>query len=77
MHGDQGLGAQVLSQPDGLFRGGVGAFQVRGTFVSPNGHQPQIKGPVTAAEVLENSVIAGIPAEIDLNVPVADGITGP
>ncbi len=77
MHGDQGLDTQVPTQADGLFRGGMGAFQVRGPFVSPNGHQPQVKGAIAAADVLEKRVVASIPAKIDLGVSIADGITGP
>jgi len=77
MHGDQGLDTQVPTQSDGLLRGGVGAFQVRSPFVSPNGHQPKVKGAIAAAEVLENRVVASIPAKIDLGMSIADGITGP
>ena len=77
MHGDQGLDTQVLSQSDGLLRGGMRAFQVRGPFVSPNGHHPKVKGTIATAEVFERRVVASIPAKIDFGVSIADGITGP
>ena len=77
MHGDQGLDTQVPTQSDGLLWGGVGALQVRSPFVSPNGHQPKVKGAIAAAEVFENRVVASIPAKIDLGVSIADRITGP
>jgi hypothetical protein len=77
MHGDQGLDTQVPTQSDGLLRGGVGAFQVRSPHVSPNGHQPKVKGAIAVAKILENRVVASIPAKIDLGVCIADGITGP
>ena len=77
MHGDQYLDTQVPTQSDGLLRGGVSAFQVRSPFVSPNGHHPKVKGTITTAEVFEQSVVASIPAIIDLGVSITDGITGP
>ena len=77
MHGDQGLDTQVPTQSDGLLRGGVGALQVRSPFVSPNGHQPKVKGAIAAAEVFENRMVASIPAKIDLGVSIADRVTGP
>ena len=77
MHGDQSLDTQVLSQSDGLLRGGVSAFQVRGSFVGPNGYHSKVKGAIAAAEVLEKRVVAGIAAKIDSGVSIADGISGP
>lgn len=77
MHGDQGLDTHVLCQSDSLLRGGVGAFKARSPLVSPDGHHPQIKRAVTAAEILENGVVSGIPAKIDPGISIADGITGP
>jgi hypothetical protein len=49
----------------------MGAFHVRGPFVSPNGHQTKVKGAIAAAEVLEKRVIASIPAKIDLGVSIS------
>ena len=77
MHRHQGLDTQIPTQSDGLLRGGVRAFQVRGPFVSPNGHHPKVKGTIATAEVFEQSVVASIPAIIDLGVSITDGITSP
>ena len=77
MHGDESLDTQIPTQSDGLLRGSVGDFQIRSPFVSPDGHQPKVKGAIAAAEVLEKRVVASIPAKIDLGVSIADGITGP
>ena len=77
MHGGKNFDVQVSTQLDGFLRGGMGAFQVRGPFVSPNGHHPDVKWAIVAAEIFENGVVAGIPAKIGLDVAVADGIAGP